>query len=119
MHELGLMTGIMDAVDTAATQAGALRVLKVSLSIGEMTEAIEDALRFAFEVVSEGTTSEGAELEITMIPPKSICLECGEEFGHDRLHMLCPECGSAFTELLQGKEMRIDSIEVDLPEEDE
>ena len=33
--------------------------------------------------------------------------------------MLCPECGSAFSELLQGKELRIDSIEVDIPDENE
>ena len=41
MHELGIMTGVMDAVTTSAQQAGATRVLKVSLSVGEMTEAIE------------------------------------------------------------------------------
>ena len=50
MHELGIMTGVMDAVTTSAQQAGATRVLKVSLSVGEMTEAIEDALMFAFEL---------------------------------------------------------------------
>jgi len=103
MHELGIMSGVMDSVQRAANDAGAQRVLKISLSVGEMTEAIEDALRFAFEALAEGTMCEDAELEITMIPPKSICLECG----------------SAFSELLQGKELRIDSIEVDIPDENE
>ena len=112
MHELGIMSGVMDSVQQAANDAGAQRVLKISLSVGEMTEAIEDAL-------AEGTMCEDAELEITMIPPKSICLECGAEYEHDRFHMLCPECGSAFSELLQGKELRIDSIEVDIPDENE
>lgn len=117
MHELGIMSGVLESAESAAKDVGADRVLKVSLSVGVMTEAIEDALRFAFEALSEGTMFEGAELEITMIEPKSICLECGAEYTHDRLHMLCPECGSAFTELLQGKELRIDSIEVDIPDE--
>lgn len=93
MHELGIMTGVMDAVTTSAQQAGATRVLKVSLSVGEMTEAIEDALMFAFEALSEGTLCEDAELQITMVKPKSRCLECGAEYEHDRFHMLCPECG--------------------------
>ena len=119
MHELGIMSGVMESVQLAAQDAGADRVLKISLSVGEMTEAIEDALRFAFEALAEGTLCEGAELEITMIPPKSICLECGLEYEHDRFHMLCPECGSAFSELLQGKELRIDSIEVDIPDEEQ
>lgn len=122
MHELGIMTGVMDAVTSSAQQAGATRVLKVSLSVGEMTEAIEDALMFAFEALSEQreyALCEGAELEITMVRPKSRCLECGAEYEHDRFHMLCPECNSFATELIAGRELQIDSIEVDLPDEDD
>ena len=99
MHELGIMTGVMDAVTTSAQQAGATRVLKVSLSVG--------------------TLCEDAELQITMVKPKSRCLECGAEYEHDRFHMLCPECGSFATELIAGRELQIDSIEVDIPDDDE
>lgn len=119
MHELGIMTGVLQAVEESARQAGAEKVLKISLSVGVMTEAIEDAMRFAFEALSEGTMCEGAELEINMITPVSVCAECGAEYEHDRLHLLCPECGSSFTQLIRGKEMQIDSIEVDLPDDDE
>ena len=82
-------------------------------------EAIEDALMFAFEALSEGTLCEDAELQITMVKPKSRCLECGAEYEHDRFHMLCPECGSFATELIAGRELQIDSIEVDIPDDDE
>ncbi|WP_251178337.1 hydrogenase maturation nickel metallochaperone HypA [Adlercreutzia agrestimuris] len=117
MHELGIMTGVMDAVEKSAREAGATQVLEVTLSVGEMTEAIEDALQFAFEVLSEGSDlSKGAKLTINMIPPKSKCLECGAIYTHDRFHMLCPECGSFATQLLEGRELQIDSIEVDLPD---
>ena len=43
MHELGIMTGVMESVESVAREAGAERVLKVSLQVGVMTEAIEDA----------------------------------------------------------------------------
>ena len=122
MHELGIMTGVLDAVQTSARQAGADRVLKVSLSVGEMTEAIEDALRFAFEALSEQqeyALCAGAELDIAMVRPRSRCLECGAEYDHDRFHMLCPECGSFATELVAGRELQIDSIEVDIPDGEE
>ena len=105
--------------DDIGATAGATRVLKVSLSVGEMTEAIEDALMFAFEALSEGTLCEDAELQITMVKPKSRCLECGAEYEHDRFRMLCPECGSFATELIAGRELQIDSIEVDIPDDDE
>lgn len=120
MHELGIMTGVMEAVETSAKQAGADKVLKVSLSVGEMTEAIEDALRFAFEVLSdqpEYALLSGAQLDIAMIACRSRCLECGAEYEHDRFHMLCPACESFATELIAGRELQIDSIEVDLPDD--
>lgn len=120
MHELGIMTGVMESVEKAARGAGADRVLKVSLDVGVMTEAIEDALQFAFEALSENNPYfEGATLEVTMIEPKSICTQCGNEFNHDRFHMLCPECGSPFLQLLEGKELQISSIEVDMPDDEE
>lgn len=118
MHELGIMTGVVDAAKETAHDAGALRLLKVTLSVGEMTEAVETALRFAFEALTEGDPfTEGAELEVNMVRPKSRCLECGTEFEHDRFNVFCPECDSFATELIAGRELQIDSIEVDLPED--
>lgn len=120
MHELGIMTGVMDAVTKSAHDAGADKVLKVTLSVGEMTECIQDALEFAFEALTEDDPFvRDAELTINMIKPKSRCLECGAEFEHDRFHMFCPECDSFATELLAGRELQIDSIEVDIPEDEE
>ena len=120
MHELGIMTGVMDAVTKSAHEAGADKVLKVTLSVGEMTECIQDALVFAFEALTEDDPFvRDAELTINMIKPKSRCLECGAEFEHDRFHMFCPECDSFATELLAGRELQIDSIEVDIPDDEE
>ena len=117
MHELGLMTGVMSSVTQVAHDAGAARVTDITLSVGEMTEAIPDALEFAFEALSEGTMCEGAQLHINMVKPRSRCQECGNEYEHDRFHMTCPACSSPFTELIAGKEMHIESIEVDLPDD--
>ena len=112
MHELGLMTGVMDAAVEAAREAGATRLLGVKVSIGEATEAVEDALVFAFEALAESDPfTQGAKLGLTMIRPRSVCLEC------DLYNRFCPVCDSFATELLAGRELQIDSIEVDLPEE--
>lgn len=117
MHELGIMTGVLESARTAAKDAGATKLLGVSISVGEMTEAIEDALQFAFEALTEGDPfTEGATLTVNMIPPKSKCLDCGEVYVHDRFDMFCPKCDSFATKLIEGKELQIDSIEVDLPE---
>ena len=120
MHELGIMTGVIDSVKTAALDAGATRLLKVTLSVGEMTEAVDTALQFAFEALCDDDPfTKGAELEVNMIRPKSRCLECGAVYENDRFSMFCPECDGFVTELIAGREMQIDSIEVDLPDNTE
>lgn len=116
MHEMGIMSGVLDSVNAAAQNAQAERVTKIILNIGEMTEIIQDSLEFAFQVMSEGTLSEGAELVIKTVTPHSICLDCGHEFDHDRFHRMCPECGSYSTSMTRGRELDIESIEVDLPD---
>ena len=113
---MGIMSGVLDSVNTAAQNAQAERVTKIILNIGEMTEIIQDSLEFAFQVMSEGTLSEGAELVIKTVTPHSICLDCGHEFDHDRFHRTCPECGSYSTSMTRGRELDIESIEVDLPD---
>lgn len=113
------MTGVIDAVNETATKAGATRVLKITLAIGDMTEVIEDSLRFAHEILSEGTLSEGSELVINTVTPKSLCLDCGNEFSHDRFHLQCPKCESYATQLIAGRDLRIENIEVDLPDKEE
>ncbi len=119
MHEMGIISGVLDAVNASAADAGANRVLTVNLRVGVMTEAIEDALMFAFEAMSERTLCEGAELVIEWVEPESLCLECGHAFGHDRFHRTCPACGSYETTLTAGRELEIASIEVDLPDDEE
>lgn len=117
MHELGIMSGVMDVVEKSARDAKADKVIKVTLSVGVMTEAMEDALRFAYEALAEGTIAQDSELEVIMVQPRSRCEDCEAEYEHDRFHMSCPTCGSYSTTLLAGKELQIDSIEVDIPDE--
>ncbi len=117
MHELGIVSGVLDSVRPVAQEAGASRLLGITLRVGEMTGALQDALQFAWEALCEGDPFlEGAQLSIQTVHPRSRCLECGNEFDHDQFHWACPICGSAMTELLAGRELQIESIEVDIPD---
>lgn len=117
MHELGIVSGVLDSVRPVAQEAGATKLLGITLSVGEMTGALQDALFFAWEALCEGDPFlEDAKLTVNTIAPRSRCLECGLEFGHDQFHWACPECDSVMTEMIAGRELQIESIEVDIPD---
>jgi hydrogenase nickel incorporation protein HypA/HybF len=113
MHELSLMQGVLNTVEESARKAGAVRVLAVRLTIGDMAEVVPDAMDFAFEALTPDTLCEGASLHMTSVVPRSRCSVCGKEFEHDRYHWACPSCDSLATELLAGREMYIDAIEIE------
>ena len=113
MHEMGITQGILATAFDAAEEAGAHRISAIHISVGELTEIQDFALSFAFEALTPGTIAEGATLEVTFIEPRSRCVTCGVEYAHDRFQMVCPECESMHVELLQGRELRIDSIVTD------
>ena len=113
VHEMSIVAGVIDSVELAAREAGAERVLEITLRIGDMTEVVDEALEFAFDVLTEGTLCEGAHLTVNKVHPRSLCFECGAEFDHDALHRACPTCGNPFTELVAGRELHVASIEVE------
>ncbi len=114
MHEVGIVQSILDTVEPAAREAGAARVSSVALRIGEMREVVPEALAFAWEALcSERPLMAGTELSVENVAPKSACNACGAEFAHDRFHCRCPQCGSADTRVLAGRELEIASIEIE------
>ena len=113
MHELGIITGVVQSAEVEAAKNGASKVIAVVLAVGEMTEAFEDSLRFSYEILCPGTMLEGSTLEIVNVPPKSICLDCNNEFVHERYERMCSKCSSTHTKLIEGRDIFIKSIEVE------
>lgn len=107
------MMGVLDAVEASAKEHNATKVLEVKLVIGDMAEVLDEAMEFAFEALTPGTVAEGATLTMTKIRPKSRCVACTTEFEHDRFNFACPQCNSLATELIAGKELYIDAMEIE------
>ncbi len=117
MHEMGIVSGILSAAVEAAERSGATRITEIRISVGELTEIVDFALHFAFEALAPGTLAEGAVLTVNRVGARSRCGQCQTEFEHDRFEIICPECGTFICELIQGRELTIDSIEIDTPDE--
>lgn len=108
MHELGIAQNIVGAVSEAA--AGR-RVLCLRLEIGQLSAVMPDAIRFCFDVCAQGTTLEGARLEIEEIEGRGCCNDCGGELALTQLAGHCA-CGSRNIRCIAGEELNIKEMEV-------
>ena len=96
-------------VDTIGVRLGPVPVHRVRLEIGKLSGVVPDAVRFAFELVTDGTTLHGAVLEIDEPAGAARCRTCGAEFATVEVLPLCA-CGSADVEVLGGQELRIRDV---------
>ena len=108
MHELAIVEGVVDTVTERLPDA---KISCVRLEIGALSGVVADALRFSFELATEGTNLQGATLEITEIPARCRCGACGRGFAPDGPILLC-DCGSADAEVLAGQELKIAAVMV-------
>jgi hydrogenase nickel incorporation protein HypA/HybF len=121
MHEMSIAQSILEVVqqytkgNDLAKDSNAPRVKSVHLKIGEMAGVVPESLRFCFEVASEGTAAQGAELLIDEVPIRCRCVSCNAEFSVERFLFLCPTCGTPDIEIISGNEL--DVVELDLLEE--
>ncbi|MDR3562286.1 MAG: hydrogenase maturation nickel metallochaperone HypA [Negativicutes bacterium] len=113
MHEMAIAQGILEIVLDNVAQYGAKSVASIKLLVGEMTGVEPEALKFCFSSLAEGTVAASAELEIEVMPLVGRCRDCGGEFRIERYRFLCPVCGSAGVEILSGRELRVEHLEVD------
>jgi hydrogenase nickel incorporation protein HypA/HybF len=108
MHELAITRSIVAIVNDAA---GGRAVRRVTLEVGKLSGVMTDAIAFCFDVVSQGTPAEGANLEIREIEGRARCLACGREFPTETLFTPCA-CGSHRLVRLQGEELKIKTMEL-------
>ena len=113
MHELAITQSMFDLVLEQAGKAGAGKVGKINLVIGEMTGVVGESVQFYFPFLSQGTIAEGATLSFAMVPTMARCRDCSREFRLQEFEWNCPECGGNSLEIIAGKELFVESIEVE------
>ncbi|OEH84366.1 hydrogenase maturation nickel metallochaperone HypA [Desulfuribacillus stibiiarsenatis] len=115
MHELSVMSGIIDVVSNSARENGIEKVKKVRLIVGQMSNALPDALQMGFEMLKEtGPFTEDAVLEIEFIKTTVKCLDCEYEYHPEEGYIFtCPTCKSIRTEVIDGEQLYVDYYEGD------
>ncbi len=108
MHELAIAESV---VSTVLARTADRPVTVVRLRVGRLVGVVPDAMTFCFELATTGTALEGATLEIEVTPGRARCRSCQDDFALADAVLLC-RCGSADVEVLAGRDLAVQSVEV-------
>jgi hydrogenase nickel incorporation protein HypA/HybF len=111
MHELSIISNVVTITEEAALKEGLKKVTRINLLVGALNQVVPEMMQFAFETITKNTLVENSELNIINVPIKMKCRSCNHTFIVEEHVFLCIECNSADLELIEGKELFIQSIE--------
>jgi hydrogenase nickel incorporation protein HypA/HybF len=108
VHELGLLTGVVKAVERTMADKGASGVEAVELRVGSLSGAELDALEAAWPLAVMGSQVKGAKLRIEWVQAAVYCPQCQAEREIDEFFALvCPQCGTPTGQLARGREFEV------------
>ncbi len=114
VHELSICEGLLKVV---LSELGRLspdaKLIKVRVAVGALRQVVPESLTFAYETLSENTRAAGSTLEIVDIPITVRCRKCGWEGNIEQRLFYCGACRSPDVETLTGKELYLESMEID------
>jgi len=113
MHELSIITSILDVVEEQARLNGAKVVNTIEIEVGELAGVEIPSLEFCYDAARTDTLAAKANLVIHVIEGRGHCPDCDKDVPLEYFIAPCPECGDTLVEASQGRELRIKSIDVD------
>jgi len=113
MHELSTTTYLMELAVSKALEAGAKRIIRIHVVVGDSSGLIAHSMSFYFEHLRRGTMAEGAQLCFRTVPTRLRCRDCCVEFAPAGDRWNCPRCGELSVVRLQGGEALLESLEVE------
>lgn len=86
------------------------------MQVGALSGVVEDSLQFCYELASKGTALEGSRLVVTQLPVIIHCAACDSDAELPGVQSFrCPRCGALSGDIRQGRELAIESLEIEEP----
>lgn len=112
MHEVSLMTAVLQHVDQVLADKPTCQVKGLTLRVGLLSGADPEALAFCFPFVAKGTAAEGAALHLLRPPLQLSCARCGAQTETTTIDLRCGTCGATEVTVKDGQDLIIQSLEV-------
>ena len=113
MHEQSIVESLLALALENAEKEKASKILRIYPVVGEFSGVVEEAVDFYFSFLSKNTIAADASLFSSRIPAQLRCRNCDEIFAPEKLDFHCPECNEQQVEIVAGRELYIDSMEVE------
>ena len=114
MHEMALMGDILKIVEEDALVKGINKIEKIELIVGEICNAMPDALQMAFSIFKEQNEAffmDSAILVIHKEEAKAMCVLCETEYTPSQRISVCPTCNFPSGKIISGETFEIISYE--------
>ncbi len=113
MHEMGIALQIIEIASASIPHSETpIQVEKVNLKVGKMAAIVSDSLRFCFEIAAKDSLLSGAALHIEEVPVRARCKDCDAVWTIDEPVFTCQQCSSGKIDIISGRELNIESIEI-------
>jgi len=113
MHEQSIVESLLAIAIENAEKAKANKILRIYLVVGELSGVVEGSVDFYFSFLSKDTIAAQASIFYNRIPVTLRCRNCDKVFTPENLNFHCPDCTEQQVEIISGRELYIDSIEVE------
>jgi len=114
MHELSIVVSLFEILEEKAREQKAKKIVLVSLRVGKLSGVVPEFLESTFDVYKKETIAEGALLQIEEIPLRVQCQTCKAEIIREDYIFICPRCSSRELKILEGTELVLEKIEMEL-----
>jgi len=114
MHELSIVASVVESVTESLEAYPHTRVVEVRLRVGALASVVVDSLEFCWGLATEGTPLEGSRLVVMTLPVVMHCAACAADVELEGVQSFrCPRCDEPCSDLRQGRELDIESFEIE------
>ncbi len=113
MHEQPIVESLLSVALEKADEAAASKIVGIYLVNGELSGANSENIEFYFAFLSKDTIADQASIFFIQPPTEVRCRVCNTEFIPVNLNLTCPNCHKRKIEILSGRELYVESVEVE------
>jgi hydrogenase nickel incorporation protein HypA/HybF len=114
MTERELAKRVLAAFDRAAYTNAVHHVSRVRIAVGGRRHFDFELLDRTFADAARGTVADGARLLVKLLSVIRHCQRCGATVEGSAQDLGCRACGNAHTEAVNGEEVKLLDIELDI-----